>query len=642
MAKQKTISGPYQTYQIRVSASTLAELQSLSPGVNGAPCFFRDKLEPWYWFETLPAGVTSSNDGSTGATFSTPGGSWVALSVLLTIVAAPTLRFDSITKASAKRLIDAPLSFISLLVPYVTRVYTATVRDYWYWDPLSTAAHDGITIVNPTANGVNAGRFIRLFVYDPYWMLTNRNWYIRPSTGNDENDALSDGAAGALASPEEMARRLGFVAGHKPEWGAGEYHIWMPEGTSTGQNARLYLAGKRSQGTATTIYIHGNVVAGTGTVIFPPTGQTALFDVVTPQNSATNQALTIQCNAIPVSWTASALLTTVGSTLRRIRIIAGSNVGGTMFAKEDAGAKTARMDYPAVGNTYSGTSFSFNTATFTPVAGSSFVVETIPTVVLTTDIDPSVGLVAESCQISLQANTPCNLIVDKGQMFGSTAQGLTGFANSISVNGSRFSGTTSTTTDFPVSRWFDVFNCDFDGSCSLQCITGGNVTRAFINGLSGTLSLINAQHGIASTSNSRARGWLVHSLAITNVPNTTAFNIFDNVAFTALTEVWGSGNAFAPLNLKAGAQLQWPAADIFGGAPPASYFFIAAAVWISVDQAGGNGNTAPAYDTATNTFTAARRTLDATNLQATVAAGGFNGRFFDPVTKCAMVAAQQG
>lgn len=648
--KEKTISGPYQSYQIRVSVSTLAELQSIDPGVNGAPVFFRDTLLPWYWFEQLPAGLTVSAAGSvsTGAVVARPGGYWVSLVALLTLtnVTAAALVFDSVIKSSAKRLIDVPLSFIATLIPNVTSVYAKTIRDSYYWDPTSTAAHDpaGLMAINPTSNGSNPGRFIRRLVYDPYWMATNRNWYVRPSVGDPENDALSDGAANALNSTEEMQRRLGFVAGLKPEWGGGEYHVWLPEGTSTNANARLYLAGKRAQSAVTTIYIHGNALAGTGTQIFPPTGTTATVDAVTAQNSPANQALTLQCNAIAVSWTASNLLTTVGSTLRRIRMTSGANNNGTMYAKEDVGGgtKQARMSYPAVANTYSGTSFVLNPATFTPALGDSFVIETIPTVVLTTDIDPSINIVAESCQISLQCNTPCALIVDKGQLFGNTVQGLIAYANSLTVNGTRFSGSTSTSTAFTVSRFWEITNCDFDGFCQVYTLFGGNATRIFINGLSGVCSLMNATHSGQSTSNSRNFGWTVHSMGITNVPNTIPFNIHDNVSFTGATEVWGSGNAFAPLNLKAGARLQWPAADIFGGVPPASYFYINAAIWISCDQAGGNGNTAPAYDTAANTFTAARRNLSAANLSATVGAGGFNGRFFDPVTCCAMVAAQQG
>lgn len=647
--KSKTISGPYQSYQIRVSVSTLAELQSLDPGVNGAPVFFRDTLLPWYWFETLPAGLTVSPAGSmsTGAVLARPGGYWVSLGALLTLtnVTAAALVFDSVLLASAKRLVDVSLSFIATLLPNVTSVYAKTIRDSYYWDPTSTLPHDpiGLTVIAPTVIGVGPGRFIRRLVFDPYWMLVQHNWYVRPTTGgNNEFDGATN--ATAVADPEEIQRRLGFVAGQKPEWGAGEYHFYLPEGTTTGANARLYLSGRRAQGGVTTVYVHGNALAGTGTQIFPPAGTTATIDAVTAQNSPTNQALTVQCNAIPISWTASNLLTTVGVALRRIRMTSGANIGGTMYAKEDVGggSKQARMSYPAVANTYSGTTFLLNPATFTPGLGDSFIIETIPTVSITTDIDPSINIVTDSCQVSLQANTPCTMIIDKGQMFGSTTQGSIAFASSLTVNGTRFNGTTSTNTFFVPSRFWEITNCDFDGFCQLESIVCGNATRIFINGLSGVCSLLNATHSLQSTTNSRHFGWNVLSMGITNVPNAIPFNIHDNVSFTSTTEVWGSGNAFAPLNLKAGARLQWPAPDIFGGVPPASYFYINAAIWISCDQPGGNGNTAPAYDTATNTFTAARRNLSAANLSATVGAGGFNGRFFDPVTCCAMIAAQQG
>lgn len=81
--KTKTISGPYQSYQIRVSVANLAELVSVQGAVDGAPTYVKDQFEPWYWFAQLPAGVTLSTDGSTGAIAGAHGGVYVGLSALL-------------------------------------------------------------------------------------------------------------------------------------------------------------------------------------------------------------------------------------------------------------------------------------------------------------------------------------------------------------------------------------------------------------------------------------------------------------------------------------------------------------------------------------------------------------------------------
>lgn len=72
------MSGPYQSYEIQVSVASLAELQGIpSPAVDGAPVYVVQLGQAWYWVTALPAGVTSSADGSTGAT---PGkaGFWVS------------------------------------------------------------------------------------------------------------------------------------------------------------------------------------------------------------------------------------------------------------------------------------------------------------------------------------------------------------------------------------------------------------------------------------------------------------------------------------------------------------------------------------------------------------------------------------
>ena len=103
--KSKTISGPYQSYQIRVSVANLTELVSVQGAVDGAPTFVKDHSEPWYWFAALPAGIVSSPDGSSGAIPGTHGGFYVALSALL-----PDSPWSSIftTALASKLIVVAP------------------------------------------------------------------------------------------------------------------------------------------------------------------------------------------------------------------------------------------------------------------------------------------------------------------------------------------------------------------------------------------------------------------------------------------------------------------------------------------------------------------------------------------------------
>ena len=571
---------------------------------------------------------------------------------------AGALRFNTVAVGAlgSGRLIDTSLAG---LVDGTSLAWVESVRDTWRWDATSTATADNISVCNPTANGANPGRFIRELKPDPTWMITNHNWFIRPSTGNNENDGLTD--LTALADAEEFHRRTGVAGGYRVEWGPGDYHIWAPEGIGVvqGQNARLCIMGRRSQtfsGSAfafnTIIYIHGNAVAGQGA----STLYTGTVDVVTAQNSATNQPLQITSNGIPVSWTASNLLCQVTTVARRCRITAGNaaNIGGTFFAKIDVGAKTATCDYPAVANTYSG-NFVINTSTFTPTLGDTFVVETLNTVSIVLDSGADIPIVAESCVVSFGNGTNGGQItLDKCGLSGSvTANAVT--LDRVTINGSRFSGTTSSSTTYWTGYFFDITNCDIDGFWEFQCLVGGNLTRMFISNLSGVLALTGPKASIG-TSATRTRGWILNSVGIFNVTNTFPIVILDYLTLPSTAEIWGGTaggggiNGFAPILLRSGATLSWPGATITGAAPPASYFYVnlSGSPWIALDDAnGGSGTTAgvgyncPAWDVATNQFTA-DRALTPANLQATVAAGGFFGRFFDPRTKCSMVAAQQG
>jgi hypothetical protein len=78
-------------------------------------------------------------------------------------------------------------------------VYVSTVDDWFRWDPTSTATADDIEVVNPTKNGVAAGRFLRLFRHSPKWLL--QNWWISESSGHDENP-------GTLVLPLKTDREL--------------------------------------------------------------------------------------------------------------------------------------------------------------------------------------------------------------------------------------------------------------------------------------------------------------------------------------------------------------------------------------------------------------------------------------------------
>jgi hypothetical protein len=562
------------------------------------------------------------------------------------------------------RLIDVTAGQIALL-KRGNLAWVESVRDFFLWDPTSALAQDTfnaggtpMTIVNPTANGVNPGRFLREFTAQPQWRA-QRQWVVRPTTGNDENSGADD--VTPLASNAELQRRLGMTGGVRPEFLPGDYHFFFPEaaGTVAGQNARPYFAGRRSvtpSGSAfafnTQFYLHGNTPAtvGQGVAFAGP----FTISAVTPVNHATNQTLEVASAGIVGSWTAANLITLPGTsdvTAKRCRMTTGANIGGTFWAKEDLGNKlggnpTAMCDEPNGAQTFSG-SFAPVTATFTPAVGEQFVVETIVQLSsLVLDTDSTVSVITDSLQPSIQEAHGATIFIMAANIPMLTQQNYNGFISRTTVAGSRFSGPTSTGNTWIPCDMIDIFNCNFDGSCHLRNREQGNITRAFVHGTSSGLGLSTTRHSRPNTSSTRTDGWLVNSVGMFNVPNTLPFTIRDSAQLSATCDIWGNGNAFAPILLLANARLYWTAADVRGGAPPASFFFINVAasspanVWVTCDDV-TNGANIPAWDTATNTFTA-NRLLSPANLQATVAAGGFNGRFFDPVSGCQMVATQQG
>lgn len=75
-------------------------------------------------------------------------------------------------------------------------VYVQSVRDYWKWVPTSTATDDctgaaaKLGYCNPTVNGANPGRFERLFICSPDWLL--QNFFIdNGAAGHNENSGAT-------------------------------------------------------------------------------------------------------------------------------------------------------------------------------------------------------------------------------------------------------------------------------------------------------------------------------------------------------------------------------------------------------------------------------------------------------------------
>lgn len=90
-------------------------------------------------------------------------------------------------------------------------VYVQSVRDYWKWVPASTATDDStgaaaqLQYCNPTVNGANPGRFERLFIASPDWLL--QNFFVNTATGHNENDGAT--ALTPINNDREIFQRWG-------------------------------------------------------------------------------------------------------------------------------------------------------------------------------------------------------------------------------------------------------------------------------------------------------------------------------------------------------------------------------------------------------------------------------------------------
>lgn len=95
-----------------------------------------------------------------------------------------------------------------------TAIWVDTLSDYFVWQADSTITADSITVVNPTANGVNPGRFLRDSVVSTRW-LNQVDFYVDETNGNDEYDGTlathTTGFIGPVKTYDEIVRRLGNV-----------------------------------------------------------------------------------------------------------------------------------------------------------------------------------------------------------------------------------------------------------------------------------------------------------------------------------------------------------------------------------------------------------------------------------------------
>lgn len=539
-------------------------------------------------------------------TQSSAGAAFSSLLAPFTSIATATVRpLKAITAAELATLREGDI------------VYVQNLRDYWKWLPLSAIASNDITYCAPTVVGVGLGRFERLNLASPDWML-QKTWVLA-STGADENDGLT--LATALLTDEERQRRWGPA----PLWdGSSAYHIRL-----LSDNYTVLLKAGACQANST-LYIHASMTDRNGTGIGAFAGAAT---TVTALNTAANTAPQIVSATVPVSWTASGLIG------KRLRLTSGANINALSWVQFDLGGAapaaqgqltefitpvasftTAPFSKPAV-------------ATAAPANGDTFIVENLRICNIVCDIQPgpsvlvspdnaggNVKVVLDSLSATLSGNAFCAFYAD-----GCEIATVTTFSGGVEwLHNIKFASAGV------MDRGRKVIEGGFSSSDQTllsPSLSGGDVNRVIFRG--GRLRLVG--------SGGYGGCWRIRQLGLFGILSSTASGCLviadSGCNVTSTTVLWGSGNTTSQITLNGGAIL------LNNAVLTAAQFPIAStAVFMSL---AATKTTSAAWDVATNLFTASRA-LSLANLLALVSGGGFCSNtagiptFFDPETKCGM------
>lgn len=606
--KKKTISAPYQSYQIRVSVANLTELVSVQGAVDGAPTFVKDHNEPWYWFAILPSGVTSSADGSTGAIPGTHGGFYVSLAALLAlvIVIGGIAPFTGVNNGTA-RLLKAINAFELASVQEGDLLYVESVIDYWKWLPTSSEPDNTATectVCAPTIVGAGLGRFVRMCIASPE-VMRQTEWNFA-STGSNEATGLP---GSPLLTTTERQRRMGPNAQWRP---STAYHIrYLSDGYTD-------LFQGSCPGTNTVIYWHASTVNFQGAAeLFR-----GVVTSITNQNTATGQPYVVNSADLPVNW--------AGLIDFRMRVVDGANANAlsSPFFQDSGTPKSAWCDdflTPVA---------SLNAAPFVvpaslqapPIAGNTFVIETFRQVTrIQVDLESAPGaainttrIVSDGIQTTINGGATCGIY-----NYGSRITTPFSHVPILMTHRSGIHG---------------GFNLNDTGTKS---IVGGHIvagsslilvnnlpTNAAIGNftLNGASTLVFAGSGTQSSPDS----WRPGQIGVHNHTN-----------FAYLYACGGirMASGFLPYGLNNTGPLISVEQNVVGISQSgtwtmAGFNTTATNIW----QTGSTParTSLPAFDQTTGLFTAPRL-LSRANMAATVAAGGFGENVVDPVTGAGFV-----
>ena len=526
---------------------------------------------------------------------------------------AGALRFNTVAVGAlgSGRLIDTSLAG---LVDGTSLAWVESVKDTWRWDATSTATADNITVCNPTANGANPGRFIRELIPAPEWMFQT-TWVVdvanSSATASDENDGLT--AVTPLLTTAERRRRMGPGC----IWKANTaYHIRYISGAPVADDV---IDGQRE--TNATIYLHASMNDREG--ITPPL-YSGVVDAYQGLVVATNTPIKLTSNGLAVNWT--------GLIDQRLRYTSGAAINAVTSPNlQDAvTAKQAWIDetlIPAASLSVAPFVAPASTAT-APAVNDTFVIESLRTISrLTINLQNGPG----------NGSTSTGVVLDSLLITSMLGTGQTG----VYCYGSRVS--TAFGAHFSFLTWRScVFSNLGVNDTGLKSIIGGHVAAG------GALLLVNndaSNSGIGnftlqnpsfiamqgSGGQSSPDTWRPGQIGSWNNTGCPLSFNSNGCRLSASYNLYGSGNTAPAINL-----VQNVVGICQQGIFTASVFSTSDTAYVQCTHSSTPRKSVPAFDTATNVFTA-DRLLSKANLEATVAAGGFDYAFVDPVSGAGFV-----
>lgn len=367
--------------------------------------------------------------------------------------------------------------------------YVSTLKSWFKLDKTSLSTL--VAFVCIAANG--GGRWLRTNVVDNDTLI-QANWYIDPTSGNDENNGLTSGTA--IKTWAEFIRRVGLFA-----YFTTRVDVFLLGDLPSSDP--LVFKGKCSP--SATIYVHGTLTA-------VDSGGT--FTSITARSAATN---------IPQSITDTARTAFTTNVSQLLKVTAGTagNIGSWCWVAKDLGGNAARTTQLAKQDL---TAISILTEV-TPVVGDTYVLYTLSKV----------------ANFDIEYNHPNPAITGLGGKFILENLRLgTSTGTSRILSSSRFmiiTGCIWDNTGFPIiSGSFSIINCWRNGANNFFISGAAPLNNAIISA-GGALCLTGFNNGATCTIQN---GYLSNS-------GGAAFNVAGSNSEVTITDAmamdWGANGA---------------------------------------------------------------------------------------------------